>query len=1033
MAAANPFLSLFVSPEAAQRSSDSRERDAQELSDLLMRIFLFSASSPGSEEIVGGRRPKFVVLLPQLSRDEQRSGKSGELDVENYVQGLMERLQMSSLDTNLHCNPGGLDKGLFSREKATMPTGVVFLAHCFARASMEPTDSKRVSDWKHQAIQQCKTKISELACPLICTAHSMALLQSRAQTTSPFTDLLFQSLSGSSPIPMEFFTKIADAQVENSTALKTIFDPALKKLFDGCQSLTLSSPDLGLYFSVLEFYSSHPTLAKVLVNSPYWLPGARAGNFFETHTLIGRLLKPSSLPPSPLLPSEHFSHTHDLYQTEVNTTTASLQIQLEGVTERAHKVFDGLLRSSPESRKALISWLVECFEKNQDRAKMMSRFTARGGLFDHSRFCSDGFFLNLSWTLLRLCAPFMSGRKTLLQGIDPSYCSAPKEEVKTVDSGGPLVDFSGETKLVPSSRESDSESNTAPQAPFNFVTHCFFLTHRCLILGMTQVLHRFEDIMRAYGRVFEMMQSAREGGGNLFQQARLRFRLLQSQVLGLKAHAMHPQLLDLCLSLYTTTAQWLVQLVARGSRDSQVMSPDLSTLFPLPEKSPVQLEMIPECLVENMADYAMFLKQTQSDTLANNSHNMHHLITFVTVFMGSPQLIHNPHIRARLSQLLSLMMPREDTPTGLIPAENQKALFESHLLASSHLIEALMTIFVDIEFTGESMEFEDKFQYRIPMYQILEFLWKLPSYRPSILTLSQQAVQSAVFLETPIFLRFINMMINDATVQLDEGLENLAQIKKIEDVKESEEWQSFNDEQKKEHQQKLTEATMLAKNRNLLASKTVHALEFISADLTKPFVIPTMLDRMVAMLNYILDKLVGPKNKELKVKNASKYHFDPKSLVSGIISIYLHLGREECFCEALPRDGRSFSMDLFSQTLRVLRILGKPPEMLGELQTLAERVRLCQQRLEEEKQAFEEAPEEFLDPLTCEIMSDPVILPTSGKTMDRANVIRHLLSDQCDPFNREPLTADMLRPDAELKQKIHEWKTQILMQSSKTF
>ena len=42
--AANPFLSLFSSPEAAQRCSDVRERHAQEVSDLLMRIFLFSAS-----------------------------------------------------------------------------------------------------------------------------------------------------------------------------------------------------------------------------------------------------------------------------------------------------------------------------------------------------------------------------------------------------------------------------------------------------------------------------------------------------------------------------------------------------------------------------------------------------------------------------------------------------------------------------------------------------------------------------------------------------------------------------------------------------------------------------------------------------------------------------------------------------------------------------------------------------------------------------------------------------------------------------
>ena len=58
---------------------------------------------------------------------------------------------------------------------------------------------------------------------------------------------------------------------------------------------------------------------------------------------------------------------------------------------------------------------------------------------------------------------------------------------------------------------------------------------------------------------------------------------------------------------------------------------------------------------------------------------------------------------------------------------------------------------------------------------------------------------------------------------------------------------------------------MFAKNRNLLGFKTVHAMEFMTTDLRKPFVIPTMVDRMAAMLNYVLKQLVGPKSKELKV------------------------------------------------------------------------------------------------------------------------------------------------------------------------
>ena len=55
-------------------------------------------------------------------------------------------------------------------------------------------------------------------------------------------------------------------------------------------------------------------------------------------------------------------------------------------------------------------------------------------------------------------------------------------------------------------------------------------------------------------------------------------------------------------------------------------------------------------------------------------------------------------------------------------------------------------------------------------------------------------------------------------------------------------------------------------------------------------------------------------------------------------------------------------------------------------------------------------------------MDDPVILPTSGKVMDRKHIMGHILSTSNDPFNREPLTEEMLRPATDLKLQIEEWK-----------
>ena len=58
---------------------------------------------------------------------------------------------------------------------------------------------------------------------------------------------------------------------------------------------------------------------------------------------------------------------------------------------------------------------------------------------------------------------------------------------------------------------------------------------------------------------------------------------------------------------------------------------------------------------------------------------------------------------------------------------------------------------------------------------------------------------------------------------------------------------------------------MYAANRNRLSEKTVHVLKIITVDTGKPFVIPGIVDRMAAMLNYVLTLLVGKESKKLKV------------------------------------------------------------------------------------------------------------------------------------------------------------------------
>merc|ERR1719416_219756 len=70
---------------------------------------------------------------------------------------------------------------------------------------------------------------------------------------------------------------------------------------------------------------------------------------------------------------------------------------------------------------------------------------------------------------------------------------------------------------------------------------------------------------------------------------------------------------------------------------------------------------------------------------------------------------------------------------------------------------------------------------------------------------------------------------------------------------------------------------------------------------------------------------------------------------------------------------------------------------------------------------YHDTPDEFLDPLMQEFMTDPVLLPTSGNIVDRMTITQHLLNDDTDPFNRKKLSIDDVKPAEELKEKMKAW------------
>lgn len=96
-------------------------------------------------------------------------------------------------------------------------------------------------------------------------------------------------------------------------------------------------------------------------------------------------------------------------------------------------------------------------------------------------------------------------------------------------------------------------------------------------------------------------------------------------------------------------------------------------------------------------------------------------------------------------------------------------------------------------------------------------------------------------------------------------------------------------------------------------------------------------------------------------------------------------------------------------------------DKLESFVSLPDKVEAVSKTIEDDEALTIDAPDEFLDPLMCTFMKDPVLLPTSGTIIDRSTITQHLLNDPHDPFNRKDLSIDMVEPATELKATMTSW------------
>ncbi|XP_075765905.1 ubiquitin conjugation factor E4 A isoform X3 [Pelodiscus sinensis] len=950
------------------RSFRSQQELCEQLNinHMIQRIFLITLDNSDPSMKSGNGIPARCVYLEEMAADLD---EQDWLDMENIEQALFTRLLLQEPGNHLIYMTCVSTQNLSADRDAGEKQILRYLYACFQRAKEEIT---KVPENLLPFAVRCRNLTVSNTRTVLLTSE----IYVNQNVYEQLVDLMLEALRGAHFEDVtEFLEEVIEALTmdEEVRTFGEVMVPVFDILLGRIKDLDLCQILLYMYLDILLYFTRQKAIAQVFVD--YIQPKDPTNGQLYQKTLLGVILSISCLLKTPGVVESHsyFLNPSRSSPQEIKVQESNIHQFMAQFHEKIYQMLKNLLQLSPETKHRILSWLGNCLHANAGRTKIWANQMPE--LF-FQMYASDAFFLNLGAALLKLCQPFCKPRSPRLLTFDPTYCAL--KELTEEERRSKNVHLKGlekETCLIPAVTEQDPGFAHS----YNLVTENLVLTQYTLHLGFHRLHDQMVKINQSLHRLQVAWREAQQSSSPAADSLREQFERLMTVYLSTKTSMTEPQMLQNCLNLQVSMAVLLVQL-AIGNRGTEPV--DLT--FPLPELKHSALAYVPEFFADNLGDFFIFLRRFADDILEASADSLEHIFHFVTVFTGDVERMKNPHLRAKLAEVLEAVMPHLDQVQNPLVSSmfHRERVFCSYLHAA-RLAEALIKVFVDIEFTGDPHQFEQKFNYRRPMYPILRYMWGTDSYRQSIKYLSKIKVQQ---------------------IEKDRG-----------------EWDSLSPEARREKESSLQMFGQLARFHNIMSNETIGTLAFLTSEIKSLFVHPFLAERIISMLNYFLQHLVGPKMGALKVKDFSEFDFKPQQLVSDICTIYLNLGDAENFCATVPKDGRSYSPMLFAQTVRVLKKINKPGDMIVAFSNLAERIKSLADRQQQEEETYADACDEFLDPIMSTLMSDPVILPSSRVTVDRSTIARHLLSDQTDPFNRSPLTMDQIRPNIELKEKIQQW------------
>ncbi|KAJ6171979.1 hypothetical protein N7470_001046 [Penicillium chermesinum] len=961
-----------VTPDVARSSAPSTPGTPQPVKTesieafedrTLSAVFRFTLKEDAQQDHHGRR-----IFLPGLRNELQDEGKDLRIETALLDQALLEAASKAE-------NGKPLDYLLPCWKRITK------LHKSFRKASDSDPKFKVLSEARRLCMSYCIFGI---------TMPEMFGLDSPERSIlAPYLLLDPEDDKG---IDFEFISE-AVRRFDEDDSVKPAFIAAVEEL-----SAELSRKDINddykPYCTALRNLVRHATIASAIAESSIF-NASRDPAQFEKVTLLGPWFRLSPLQANVTM--SYFSSPKTRDQAYILNAQRSLRMTQQIVNTDLLDIINHMIRASKEARDRVLDWFATALNINHKRRAMQ---------VDPAQVSSDGFMFNLTTCLDQLCEPFMDASFTKIDRIDAEYLHRDSR-----------VDMRDETKINADQHAADAFYSKKAEGTSNFITEVFFLTvaaHHYGSESLTSKLEQLEkDLKHMESTITKFELERPRWSGNpmqlrTFEQALKKYKDKFDLGMALK-YSLQGVLFDdtwqarsMLFMRYVTV--WLLRLV------SGVNFPKQKITLPLPEQQPEVFKCLPEYFLDDIVSNFKFIMWCMPQIITATQGD--ELVMLCIAFLESSSYIKNPYLKAGLVSILFRgTWNRPGGARGVLVD-----LLNSMEFANDYLLHAVMKFYIEAEHTGTHSQFFDKFNIRYEIFQIIKCIWPNTLYREK---LSYQARQNLDF-----FVQFVNLLLNDVTYVLDESFGAFKTINNLQQEL-AREGNSMDPTTRQEREEHLSSAQRSAKSYMQLTNETVAMLKLFTDALAESFTMPEIVQRLADMLDYNLDAMVGPKSSNLRVANLQEYGFNPRALLSEIIDVYLNLMSKDNFITAVARDGRSYKPANFEKAAEILQKWSlKSPEELRRWSQLQKKVQTAKELDEQAEEDLGEIPDEFLDPLMYTLMEDPVILPSSRVSIDRATIRSHLLSDPHDPFNRVPLTMENVIPDTDLKSKIEAFKAE---------